>query len=449
LGNDIERIEPRFSDPPERPADADGLIGDTAAAGALDPAHPAAPVVVPDTDRPAILPKPPLRERVAKAAADALAVSRNTTVLQFHQSALALKSSATGWMSQHERALSMAAMVGGFAFDNYAFRRIDLPNTQAVFVGYLVLASLAMVIQHHLAARAATGKPWPKWRTLLPMATQFALGGLWSAFLVFYSRSAVPGASWPFLLLLTAILVGNEVFKRYHSRLVFTAILFFFALFSYTIVTLPILTHTIGIITFFFSGMIALTLFWVFCRLLRRMGLEQWQGARYKIIGGVALVFLALNAFYLSGILPPLPLAMADGGIYHSVAKQGDEYQAVGEEQSWLTRFGATPVLHVTAGESLYFYSAVFAPIRLSTRVIHRWQHYDTQRKAWRTVSKLGFTINGGRDGGYRGYSITHHVVPGDWRADVELPDGHIIGRVRFRVEAVPQPAATQTKTLS
>lgn len=449
MGNDSERIEPRFTDPLERPADAHGLIEDASRVGALDPSLPVAPVVVPNTDRPATPSKPPLRARMAKAAADALAVSRSTTVLQFHQSAVAIKRSATGWMTQHERALSMAAMIGGFGFDNYAFRRIDLPNTQLLFVGYLLLASLAMVIQHRLAARAAAGRPWPKWRTLLPMATQFALGGLWSAFLVFYSRSAVLGASWPFLLLLTAILVGNEVFKRYHSRLVFTAILFFFALFSYVIVTLPILSHTIGIITFFFSGMIALILFWAFCGLLRMMGREQWNNARFKIIGGVALVFLAMNAFYWSGILPPLPLAMADGGIYHSVAKQGDKYQAVGEEQSWLTRFGAAPVLHVTAGQPLYFYSAVFAPIKLSTRVIHRWQYYDTHRKAWRTISKLGFTINGGRDGGYRGYSITHHVVPGDWRADVELPDGHIIGRVRFRVEAVPQAAPTVSKTLS
>ena len=32
---------------------------------------------------------------------------------------------------------------------------------------------------------------YARWRAFFPMATLFALGGLWSAFLVFYSRSAV------------------------------------------------------------------------------------------------------------------------------------------------------------------------------------------------------------------------------------------------------------------
>ena len=74
------------------------------------------------------------------------------------------------------------------------------------------------------------------------MAGQFALGGLWSAFLVFYTRGAVLAASWPFLLVLAAIFIGNELFKKYHSQLVFTAVLYFFALFSYAIVTVPIFT---------------------------------------------------------------------------------------------------------------------------------------------------------------------------------------------------------------
>ena len=43
--------------------------------------------------------------------------------------------------------------------------------------------------------------------------------------------------------------------------------------------------------------------------------------------------------------------------------------------------------------------------------------------------------IAGGREGGYRGYTIKQRVMPGDWRVDVETPEGRIIGRVSFRVE--------------
>jgi hypothetical protein len=355
---------------------------------------------------------------------------------------------AFSWIVRYERQLSGAGMVGGFAFDNYAFRRIDLPNTQLVFIGYLSLAGIAILILHGLAERAANGKPMPRWHGILPMAAQFALGALWSAFLVFYSRGAVLGASWPFLLVLLAIFIANEVFKKYHSRLVFTAILFFFALFSYAIVTTPILTRSIGTFTFLFSGVVALGVFALFLKLVKRIGPTQWRGARWWIALGAVAVYATLNVFYFTGVLPPLPLALASGGVYHFVAKTGDAYRAEDEPQAWYTHLGFEPVLHMAPGEALYLYSAVFAPIRLSTDIVHRWQHYDTARKSWRTVSKVAFPINGGRDGGYRGYSITHHVMAGDWRVDVATKDGHIIGRVRFAVEMVPAKVGADALTL-
>ncbi len=129
-----------------------------------------------------------------------------------------------------------------------AYRRIDLPNTQILFIAYLLVSASGIALLHLFSRRAGEGKPMPRWHSLLPIATQFALGGLLSAFLVFYSRGSVLTASWPFLLVLAAILIGNEIFKEYYSRLAFTSILFFFALYSYCIVTLPILTGTIDML---------------------------------------------------------------------------------------------------------------------------------------------------------------------------------------------------------
>jgi len=355
---------------------------------------------------------------------------------------------AFGWIVRYERQLSGAGMVGGFAFDDWNFRRIDLPNTQFVFIGYLSLAAISILILHGLAERAINGKPMPRWHGILPMAAQFALGALWSAFLVFYSRGAVLGASWPFLLVLVAIFIANEVFKKYHSRLIFTAVLFFFALFSYAIVTMPILTRSIGAFTFIFSGIVALGVFALFLKLVKKIGPIEWRGARWWIALGSVAVYAVLNVFYFTGVLPPLPLALAESGVYHFVAKSGDAYSAQDEAQPWYTRFGFEPTLHMAAGQPLYFYSAVFAPIRLSTDIVHRWQHYDTARKSWRTVSKVTFAINGGRDGGYRGYTVTHHVTAGDWRVDVDTADGHVIGRVNFAVEMVPAKVAAPEQVL-
>src|SRR5262249_7618694 len=95
-----------------------------------------------------------------------------------------------------------------------------------------------------------------KGHPFLVVATQFALGGLWSAFLIFYGRSALATTSWPFVVVLAAVLIGNEVFRQYHSRLAFTCTLLFLALYSYTIFVVPVFTRAMGRPTFLLSGVI-------------------------------------------------------------------------------------------------------------------------------------------------------------------------------------------------
>lgn len=355
---------------------------------------------------------------------------------------------ALGWAKQNERTLSAFGMVAGFVSDNLLFRRIDMPNTQAIFAAYLTLAALSIAGLHFLERRAREGRMYARWRTLLPMATQFALGGLWSGFLVFYSRSAVVTASWPYLMVLTAFFIGNEVLKRYHARLVFTSVLFFFAVYSYAIVTVPVYTHTIGRLTFLASGFVALGILVVFLCLLAAINRAQFRAARPKIAAGVAAVYVLINVFYFTNTLPPLPLALARVGIYYEVKKTGDVYSARGETEPWYTAFGVPPLLHVAAGQSLYAYSAVFAPIKLTTRIVHRWRRYDPKTGHWLTVSRISYAINGGRDGGYRGYSIKHNVQPGDWRVDIDTGEGHLIGRIAFKVERAATPSVGVPVTL-
>ena len=342
-----------------------------------------------------------------------------------------------GWARQYERTLSAFGMVAGFVTDNLMFRRIDLPNTQAIFAGYLTLAAASIAGLHFLERRAREGRMYARWRALFPMATQFALGALWSGFLVFYSRSAVVTASWPYLALLTGFFIGNEILKRYHARLVFTSVLFFFAVYSFSIVTVPVYTHTIGRWTFLASGFVAVGVLILFLYLLAEINRAQFVAARGKIAIGVTAVYIAMNVFYFTNTLPPLPLALARVGIYHAVKKTGDTYQAQGESEPWYTRFGVAPVIHVAEGQPLYAYSAVFAPIKLSTRIVHVWRRYDPKTGHWLRVSTVGFAINGGRDGGYRGYTVKHNPQPGDWRVDIDTSEGHLIGRIAFKVERV------------
>jgi MFS family permease len=351
------------------------------------------------------------------------------------------------WIPRYERQLSALGMIGGFVTDNFMFRRVDLPNTQIIFLVYIAVAAVTILVLHGINSHTTRGpdeKP-PRWQTFLPVATQFALGGLWSGFLIFYTRSAVLLASWPFLLVLVAIFIGNEVFKQYYERLVFTAVLLFFGMFSYAIVTVPIYTHQIGVFSFLLSGLAAITAFTVFLWVLFLVGRKAFVESKWPIIGASAAVYVLINVFWFTNILPPLPVALAKSGIYTDVKHVGNDYIGTGEPRAWYQQ-PFTQIVHVAAGQPLYAYTAVFAPVKLSTRITHNWQHYDEKRRRWVAVSKVSYPINGGRDGGYRGYTIKKNPGAGEWRVDFATADGHLLGRERFTVDQTPSTNAVQQK---
>ncbi len=352
-------------------------------------------------------------------------------------------------LKPYERHLSALGMIGGFVFDFCAYGRVDHDATQTILIVYLATAALTILLLQYLEARPEwTGKLVVRLRGLMPAATQFALGTLWSAFLVFYARGGSVASSWPFLCVLLAIFVGNEIFASYHARLIFTAVLFAFALLSYAIFMVPVFTHTIGMWTFVLSGAAAGLVFLLFLRLLSALAHERWLSARLPILAGSVGVFAAVYGLYFLSVLPPLPLAMQKSGAYTSVKRVGRIFYATGEHQPWQTWIGADPVVHLQKSEKVYAFSAVFAPTRLSTTIRHVWQRYDDKTNEWRTVQTKLYTINGGREKGFRGYTVKSNPAPGRWRVDVQTVDERLIGRIVFRVVRSEPTEAMQTTVI-
>jgi hypothetical protein len=347
-------------------------------------------------------------------------------------------------LKPYERHLSAGGMIGGFAFDDVSYGRVDHPVTQTLLFVYLMGAGGFIVLLHYLEAHPEWEGLPAKLRGWLPAAIQFAFGTLWSAFLVFYARSGVLASSWPFLLILAGIFVGAEIFRAYHSRLVFTSALFFFALLSYAIFMVPVFTRTIGTVTFVFSGVAAVFVFLAFVWLLNRLSAARLGKVRWQMLVGAASVFVAVNALYFLDVLPPLPLAMQQAGVFHSIKRLGPVYYAMTEHQSWLTYLGVPEVMHVEGGEPLYVFSAVFAPIKLSTTIIHVWQRYDDATGQWRTAQSVSYSIIGGRGHGFRWYTKKTAPTPGLWRVDVDTVDGRLIGRTEFVVLNGPAESSNQ-----
>ncbi|HET9641608.1 MAG TPA: DUF2914 domain-containing protein [Candidatus Paceibacterota bacterium] len=346
-------------------------------------------------------------------------------------------------MKTYERHLSAVAMIAGFAWDNVFFGRVDLWQTQAVFAVYAAICFISIPLLHALAARG----PLPRWSVLLPLSTQFALGGFWSGFVIFYGRSADIGASWPFLLALVLVLLGSEYFHQYHERLVFTAVLFFFALYSYAIFAVPLLTGTVSVSTFVISTLVAILGFGLFTIVLRVVARERFLADIWRIRVGAAMTLAVFLLAYAANILPPLPLSEVAGGVYHSVWRVPGAYLASEEPQPWrVTYLGFAPTLHLLLGDSVSAYSSIFAPAALSTSIVHEWQWYDAAAKRWITKAVITYPISGGRDGGYRGYSTIAVRQEGKWRVNIETSDGRLIDRLPFTVVAsAPPPLSAVT----
>jgi hypothetical protein len=357
---------------------------------------------------------------------------------------------AISWARRHERSISALSLACGFAFDSYTFGRIDHALTQAVFIVYLLIAGLAIAVLHVLESRPDGRKPSDRTRTVLVAITQFALGCLLSGFCVFYTRSASITSSWPFLLAMAAIFIGNEYMRRYHSRLVFAALLFFFSLYSYAILLVPIVLGRIGRIPFLISGAIAVVIFFFYMRAIARLGHERYRGARMQILGGMVLITLLLNLAYFLRILPPLPLVLTQAGVYHDVKRVDGNYQVAQEEvpPEWQALFGTYPVMHVQKGTKLYVYNAVFAPHSLHTRIVHDWQWLDPKARDWVSQQRISVPIAGGRDDGFRWSTYKTDPRPGQWLVKINTFDGRAIGRVRFSVEQQAVPPATVIRTL-
>lgn len=348
---------------------------------------------------------------------------------------------------RYERWAFSGSMLFGFIVDSLTLTRIDLVFDNLVLFFYLTVAVVGIAITNLYDTGVWRGTSdgvrllhrIPSYaRTLSPFLMQYAFGGLLSGFFVFYIRGASLATSWPFLILLFGLLVGNEFFRTRYQRFTFQISVLFFVLYSYMIFFVPVVVGAMGAWVFLLSGVVSLVAIGLLLYGFSYIMPTTTQQLSTSVAVSVGTIFLAVHILYFLNIIPPLPLSLKDAGVYHSVTHTPEGvYQGVGEERPWYSLFIPYTTIHIAHGGTLYFFSSVFAPTRLSeTRIRHHWEYFDDAKGVWVSRSRVEFAIYGGRDGGYRGYSLKNNVESGAWRVRVETTRGQVLGQRRFNVEA-------------
>ena len=311
--------------------------------------------------------------------------------------------------------------------------------SQLILISHLTSASASIILYNSLSTSAprtsAFGRLVDKTISFLPFFIQFFLGAILSGSLVFYSRSASLSISWPFLALLAVLIIGNEVFRSRYLSLAFQMVALFVSYFLYASFSLPLLLKNISGFAFIASGIVSLFAFYLITLVLKKAAYERYRASRLLIWFSVIGAYLLFNGLYFFNLIPPLPLSLREVGIYHSITKSEGVYTLSFEPSAWYKIGKVSSTFHISENHApVYAFSSVFAPDNLSTNIVHEWFFFDPSSKSWVSMSKITFPISGGRELGYRGYTIEPDIIPGKWRLDVETEAGRLIGRTAFDV---------------
>jgi len=339
------------------------------------------------------------------------------------------------------------SLVGGFVFNVLTLKRVDLFWENFWIISHLLVVAICIVWINILDNKNACEKNPVKAHFWLVNILQFFFGGLLSTFLVFYFRSSDLSTSWPFFLILTSAFWANESLKHHYARLGFQISLFYLSLFLFTIFFVPVIAHKIGPEFFLLSGAASLIIIGLFLLILASVAREKFAQSAKIVLPAIAGIFIAVNSLYFFNLIPPIPLSLKDGGVYHSVMKDpAGNYVLQYEDMGWRRHMTLYPDFHLKAGGPVYVYSAVFSPPSLDTTIVHEWQYDDPKTHAWTDCERIALPVVGGRDGGFRTYSMKTGMAPGHWRVTVATLKGRVIGRVRFNVVLTDAEPSLQTR---
>jgi hypothetical protein len=204
---------------------------------------------------------------------------------------------------------------------------------------------------------------------------------------------------------------------------------------SYFTYLVPVLTGSIGAPQFL--GSLAGSAFVVF--LLSRWLLSHMPDRLHTIVRHVGMPFSAVAllfaGLYFTKLIPPVPLSIESAGIYHDVRWEGDKLALAMTRSRWRFWQRGDQTFHARPGDKIYCFVSVFSPTNFKERLQVRWLYKDPAG-GWQESDAIPLDIRGGRDEGFRGFTVKANYKPGRWRVRVETSDGRELGRVGLNVVA-------------
>ena len=316
-----------------------------------------------------------------------------------------------GWAGRNKNVLFF---ISGFIFDIFTLKRIDSVLDlvyQSVYLG-LITIILVRGVRMELGLWHPSGWMAKIWHHEAE-AIHFFYGGLLSAYVIFYFKSTSASRSIVFLVLTSLLMFANEMpqIKEAGSRMRLG--LHAFCLVSYLNYLIPILLGRMAWWTFAFAVWLTVVSSYYLVRYLARMMPDPRQ-AGWTLGWPPVVVLVLVVTFYCMKWVPPVPLSMQYGSIYHHVYRDGEKFKLMYPKPPWYlfwqrdsTRYLARP------GDTLYCFVRIFAPRRFTHEVYMRWVLKNPRTGRYMFQDRMSLPINGGRGEVYRGVGSKTHYAPG------------------------------------
>ncbi|MDP2307436.1 MAG: DUF2914 domain-containing protein [Pseudomonadota bacterium] len=324
--------------------------------------------------------------------------------------------------------LGALAFIAGFTWDSLTLTRVDRLLDNFILLTYL-LGLGAMLVLHHRTGvfRAAWPRLAPR-RELLDFAARWCFGGLYSAYVVLYFKSASTWPSLLFVVLLAALMLVHELRPAERPRM--RVSFFCLCAFSFLLFFIPVVSGYLGPWVFPAAGALALlggvTLGWAMER-----GARAPSAIFRRHLAASAIVLVPMFVLDKLEMIPPIPLALLDRGVFHDVTRTDAGFEVRYERAAWPSWRREDRVFHIGDAQPAFCFTAVFAPHGIDVGIVHAWEWWDPA-SGWSETDRIPYEVEGGRGGGYRVYTKKRALRAGEWRVRVLTDAGRELGRCEF-----------------
>ncbi|MGO3262861.1 MAG: DUF2914 domain-containing protein [Mesonia sp.] len=340
------------------------------------------------------------------------------------------------FIQKHGKYLPILFFIGGFIFDTLTLGRIDRVYDLSVLCVHMSLLSITLYLYNLMDDGKWENTFLEKYQIYLPLAIQFFFGGLSSAYVIYFSRSVSMSKTITFFVILLALLFANEMLKKRISNKYLQFSVYYFLSFTFFTFMIPVFVKKMNTPIFIISGFLSLALTLLLISIIyKKSPSTRAEISLKKLIGIILVMYVTINTFYFTNLIPPVPLALESGMVAHQVNKKNNSYIVTYERDDWFVfwRDHRLKFIH-QPGEKVFVFASIFAPTEIKKSIFHRWKYLNKSTDEWEVVDNIGYEITGGRDAGFRGFTYKDNIKPGLWKVDVTTKEGLILGVIDFEI---------------